>query len=249
MLSTPRGRGRLARVRFVILFPGRAGSSYLNTMLERHPDIEMKGEMLGALRWEGSERQLEWTARFLRGPIVSRQSAYGFKTKLRDIYDPPAFGDILRANDARVIELTRANDIKHAVSRINARRLHERTGRWNREPGDPPLEPAPITPEDFDFHLGKVESEKADIHTFVEQLGLPSLTITYEDLLGSLQATVEQLFAFISVRSIPVVGRTQKNTDDNLARAVTNLGELREHYRGTRFEAMFDDHSSRGSAR
>jgi LPS sulfotransferase NodH len=235
---------RRGRVHFVILFPGRAGSSYLNTMLERHPDIEIKGEMLGALRREGSERQLEWTERFLRGPIVSRQSAYGFKTKLRDIHDPTAFGAILHAYDTRVIELTRANDIKHAVSRVNARRLHERTGRWNREAGDPPLEPAPITPEDFDFHLRKVESEKADIRTYVEQLGLPSLTLTYEDLLGSLQPALEQLFEFISVRTITVEGKTKKNTDDNLGRAVTNLAELRDHYRGTRFEGMFDDRSS-----
>ncbi len=39
MFTTRRGR-----VHFVILFPGRAGSSYLNTMLEHHPDIEIKGE-------------------------------------------------------------------------------------------------------------------------------------------------------------------------------------------------------------
>lgn len=244
MFTTRRGR-----VHFVILFPGRAGSSYLNTMLERHPDIEIKGEMLGALRKEGSERQLEWTTRFLRGPVVSRRAAFGFKTKLRDIHDPAAFGAILRATDCRVIELTRVNDVKHAVSRINARRLHDQTGRWNREPGDPPLEPAPITPADLDLHLERVETEKADIHTFVEQLGLPALTINYEDLLGALRPTLEQLFAFISVRDIAVEGTTQKNTDDNLGRAVTNLADLRDHYRGTRFEAMFEDRSSSESAR
>jgi LPS sulfotransferase NodH len=213
-------------------------------MLERHPDIEMKGEVLGALRKEGSERQLEWTSRFLRGPVVSRRSAYGFKTKLRDIHDRDAFGTILRTENARVIELTRANRVKHAVSRINARRLHDITGRWNRSAGDPPLEPAPITPEEFDLNLGKVEAEKADIHAYVEQLGLPALTLTYEDLLGSLQPTLAQLFAFISVRPITVEGTTKKNTDDNLGRAVTNIAELRDHHRGTRFEAMFEDRSS-----
>jgi LPS sulfotransferase NodH len=213
-------------------------------MLERHPDIEMKGEVLGALRKEGSDRQLEWTRRFLRGPVVSRKHAFGFKTKLRDIHDRAAFGAILKAENTRVIELTRTNDVKHAVSRVNAHRIHEQTGRWNRRAGEPPLHPAPIAPADFDEHLERVVAQKADIHAYVEQLGLPSLTLTYEDLLRSLQPTLARLFDFISVQSIAVEGTTKKNTDDDLGRAVTNLPELRDHYRGTRFEAMFEDRSS-----
>ena len=85
MLTTRRGRGKRERERFVILFPGRAGSSYLVTMLAAHPQIEVKSEVLGALRKDGSSAQLEWAARFLRGPLVSRHKAFGFKTKLRDV--------------------------------------------------------------------------------------------------------------------------------------------------------------------
>ena len=243
-MFTSRRRG----VRFVILFPGRAGSSYLNTMLERHPDIAMKGEVLGALRAEGSERQLEWTRRYLRGPLIWRRKATGFKTKLRDVHDPAQFGAILRAHDARVIELTRTDDLKHAVSRINARRLHAITGRWNRRPGDPSLEPAEIAPDDLEHHLRRVQIEKADIHTFVDHLGQPSLTITYEELLGSLQPTLARLFTFISVPEVTMDGTTQKNTDDDLARAVPNLPELRAHFRGTPFEPLFDE-PARGPAR
>jgi LPS sulfotransferase NodH len=232
----------------VILFPGRAGSSYLVTMLAAHPQIEVKSEVLGALRKDGSSAQLEWAARFLRGPLVSRHKAFGFKTKLRDIRDADGFAEVLKNANVRVVELGRLNDVKHAVSRINARRLHEITGRWNREPGDAPLQATAITPDDLRHHLERVEIEKADIHNYVEALGLPTLALNYEDLLSNLRPTLARLFDFIDVPDIEVVGTTQKNTDDDLGRAVTNLEELREHFQGTKYASMFDERAPHESS-
>lgn len=223
----------------MILFPGRAGSTYLNSILDQHPAIAMKGEVLGGIRKQGAAAQLEWTHRYLRGRVLARARAVGFKTKLRDVLDLDGFASELRSFDARMIELGRANDVKHAVSRINARRLHEITGRWNRLPDDPKLEPIAIAPADLEHHLRKAEEEKAAIHDFVASLGLPSLVLQYEDLLFDLQPTLARLFGFLGVPEISIAGRTQKNTADDLTRAVTNVDELRAHFAGTRYEDMF----------
>ena len=65
-------------VRFVILFPGRSGSTYVISALDAHPAITAKGEVLDPLRPEGPQAQLDWTRRYLRGPAVNRSKAVGF---------------------------------------------------------------------------------------------------------------------------------------------------------------------------
>jgi len=73
--------------------------------------------------------------------------AVGFKTKLKDLWDGGAFATMLRARDVRVIALRRRDVVRLAVSNINARRVVERTGRWNRHAGSPALPPLEVAPE------------------------------------------------------------------------------------------------------
>jgi hypothetical protein len=73
----------------------------------------------------------------------------------------------------------------------------------------------------------------------VGSLGLPSLALQYEGLLLDLQPTLATLFGFIGVPEITIAGTTKKNTADDLSHAVTNVDELRVHFAGTRYEAMF----------
>ncbi|MFM8971397.1 MAG: hypothetical protein ACKOOG_01890, partial [Actinomycetota bacterium] len=160
-------------VRFVILFPGRTGSTFLVSALDAHPDIEAKGEVLDGLRSRGADVQRAWLDRYFRATLVGRYRAVGFKTKLRDVFDQEHFGASIDRHDARVIVLDRRNDVKHAVSRITARVLRERTGRWNRYEGSGELGLIEVDPEDFAQRLGAVEDEKQVIREFADGLGRP----------------------------------------------------------------------------
>lgn len=228
-------------VRFVILFPGRVGSTYLVSALDGHRDIEAKGERLDPLRASGASAQLDWTRRYLRGPIVNRHRAVGFKTKLRDVLDADGFARLLDELDARVMLLDRRNDVKHVVSRVTARHLRDTTGRWNRYGTEPAAAPVEIDPDDFDERLRAVVAEKASIADFVAGLDRPTLGVSYEDLLATPDATFGRVLDFLDVRRRPIRGATEKHTSDDLRDVLVNFETLRARYEGTRFGPMFDE--------
>src|SRR5690349_9925424 len=96
----PTSRRRLRR--FVILFPGRAGGTYLASGLAEHPRITVKTEPLGMLARQGVDQQARWIHTFLRGPRVGRAAAVGFSTKVDDIARPDVLRDELRGVNASV---------------------------------------------------------------------------------------------------------------------------------------------------
>jgi LPS sulfotransferase NodH len=228
-------------VRFVILFPGRTGSTFLVSALDAHPDIEAKGEVLDGLRSKGVDVQRAWLDRYFRTPFVGRHRAVGFKTKLRDVFDQEHFAAAIERYDALVIVLDRRNDVKHAVSRITARVLRERTGRWNRYEGSDELGLIEVDPDDFAERLTAVEDEKRVIRDFADSLGRPYLDLDYEDLLADPDATFGRVFDLLGVRRVPVQGATFKNTSDDLGEVIANFADLRSRYVGTPYEAMFDE--------
>jgi len=60
-------------VRFVILFPGRTGSTFLVSALDSHRDVEAKGEVLDGLRAKGVETQRAW------GSLSARASSWALQ--------------------------------------------------------------------------------------------------------------------------------------------------------------------------
>jgi LPS sulfotransferase NodH len=225
----------------VILFPGRTGSTFLVSALDAHPKVEAKGEVLDGLRAEGVDAQRAWVDRYLRGPVVGRSKVIGFKTKLRDVLDKEAFTAAVERYNTQIIVLDRRNDVKHAVSRITARVLRDRTGRWNRYEGSAGLGLIEIDPEDFASRLSAVEEEKGVIRSYVAGLDRPHLYIDYEDLCADPPATFEKVFKYLGVASLPVAGVTLKNTSDDLREVISNFDALRKLYAGTPYEAMFAD--------
>jgi LPS sulfotransferase NodH len=232
---------RRSVTRFVLLFPGRSGSTYLISALDAHPAITAKGEVLDPIRPQGPEAQLDWTRRYFRGPVVNRSKAVGFKTKLRDVLDQDGFARLLEEFDARLIYLDRRNDVKHAISRITARRLKDSTGRWNRYDGDATLEAFDVDLDDFAERLTAVEEEKATIAEYVGAVDRPLLHLDYEDLLAEPDPTFHRVLAFLGLPPAPIRGNTLKNTSDDLRDVVANFDALRARYAGTRYEPMFDE--------
>jgi LPS sulfotransferase NodH len=228
--------------RFVILFPGRVGSTYLVSALAEHPEVVADGERLSGLRPRGAEAQLAWARTFLRGPVVGRARARGFKTKLRDVQDPQGFADLVGDLDVRVLLMSRRNDVKHAVSRVTAKDLHEATGRWNRydEAGAAPA-PVHVDLERFHRLLDGVIADKAEIADYVRSLDRPTLEVEYEQLLAGPTAVFAQVQEFLGVRPRDLRGATVKNTSDDLRDVVANFDELRASVTGDEQRAMFDE--------
>jgi LPS sulfotransferase NodH len=229
--------------RYVILFFGRDGSTYLSSLLESHPDIRQLYEQFGGMRkkGQGAKEQLDWARDFFTPSVIGRVGAVGFKTKIADVLDLEGFARLLREKRCHIIQMRRLNLVKAVVSRFTGRRLNEETGRWNlykQEDRQPAMR---VDPVEFDTYLKERESAYAYLETYVRQLDLPTLKIFYEDLMLDRDAVVRSVLAFLRVKPRALVGTTLKHTSDNLREAILNFNELRAHYRGSEYEAMFDE--------
>lgn len=248
-----------ARVNFLILFQGRAGSSFLVDALAKVPGVVAEGEMLvgvdpahGSLRNrvrrllrplpdDGVDRlQLTWTRTFFRGDWPGAR-AVGFKTKVRDVFDLEGFARVLAEEHVRVIVLERRNLVKQAVSNLNAERLHAAHGEWNLRDGQGNLGSFEADPDRFDDLLRKVVLEHEVLDAFVRYLRLPLLRLDYEGLVQDRNAWFHAACAFLGLPASEPVSQVRKNTGDDLRSVLRNFAALRARYEGSRFAAMFDD--------
>ena len=228
---------------FVILFVERAGSTYLTSLLDSHPDAVCLREEFAVIKEKGGTAadQLEWADKFLTPALIGRVKAKGFKTKLMDILDPAGFGQLLTKLGCRVIQLQRRNTVKAVVSTINAKRLHDKVGTWNLLKETDRLPAFEIELADFKARIAEREAWDHEIEAFTATLQIPVKQLYYEDLLNDEQFFLNQIFEFINVTPKPVQGKTFKNTKDNLKEVILNFEELKAHYQDTPYASMFDE--------
>ncbi len=229
--------------RFVILFVERAGSTYLTTLLNSHPEIRCVTEKLDAIKQEGkgAQAQLEWTDKYLTPPFIGSNRAIGFKTKELDILDQQGFQRILAQKNCRIIQLQRQNTVKAVISTINARRLHDKSGSWNLLKESDRRPPMEVDLDEFDQLIKLREKWDQDLEAYVQQLDLPTISLFYEELLEDEAVLVSKIFNFLEVPHQPVKGKTIKNTKDNLREAIINFDELRAKYANSVYGPMFDE--------
>jgi hypothetical protein len=242
--------------RFVLLFEGRSGSSWVTEILEGHLEVAVDFEPLaafpGGVQGKLKERDLAAAARLTSEQVDAARAsltrvggnpvaAAGFNTKLSDVLDLPAFGSLLRETRAQIILLMRRNLVKQTVSLFRAERLAEATGEWNLydEADCPPA--FAINPGLFDEWLRTTSAERERLRQFAIGLELPMLCVYYEDLLSDRERALDLIFSFLGVEYNGANGRARKNTSADLREAVTNFDELRSRYVGTEYEPMFDE--------
>jgi LPS sulfotransferase NodH len=173
-------------------------------------------------------------------PRSRRCRAVGFKTKPKDVWDLVAFGEVLRARDVRVVSLRRRNPVKLAVSTLNARRLHERSGRWNRVASDPELGPLQVAPAELSAVIERCTAAQAEVDALVGALGLASIALDYEDLLVDRTAWLRRVTDFLGVAPLSAAGRVEKATDDDLRVALADFDAHAAYFRATAHAPHFD---------
>lgn len=233
------------RTNFVIVFEGRSGSTFLVEALDSHPDVVAKKEAFAAIRKDitagkyDRREQALWLREFFASEPDAR--ALGFKVKYKDIVEPEETAKVLRDCGAKVIRLTRMNRIKLVVSLMNGRRLHDETGDWNRYDGKGQAPPLLAPLDEFDANLRKVDRREEALIQYVSDLSLDTLELFYEDILQDSDDVFRRVCSFLGVPFRELTSNTRKNTTDNLEDALVNFEELRAHYAGTPYEAMFGE--------
>ncbi len=220
---------RIPPVRYVTMFPGRCGSTYLTDHLGDHPNVVANYEILSQYpdSWAQQKSFLDEMIQTRRNPQVM---AIGLKTKLRHLRSWTAFAEYLHQNRFRVIHLTRANQLKMVVSIVRAEMLRKRFGTSNLIRHDQqPIEATAIPIPAFSKARRRLKHQLR-LQRFVDQLDLPKLKLTYEDLLRDEESVLRMVWDFLNVRPLKTSGRTRKNTPQDIRRVVTNLDEILDHF-------------------
>jgi len=229
--------------RFLILFEGRSGSTYLVEALDNHPDIRAGKELLGAVKakrnW--SESQLEFLNEYYFGHETEKYRAIGCKTKHRDIPRKRELAQWLHDNQVKIILQRRRNRVKRMVSVVNGLRLREETGDWNLYRSEDQRGGIEIDVDKFEQWLQRDEDRLEVLVDYATSLQLPTLSVYYEELLTSAESTIERICGFLEVPYQPLEGNCLKNTSDDLSDAVVNFNELKNRFIGTVYEEMFDE--------
>lgn len=216
-------------IRYVVLFPGRSGSTYLTDHMGSHPSIVANYEILSQYQrsWSQQKDFLDEMVTTKRNPRVV---AIGLKTKVRDVLDWKQFATYLQQHEFKVIHLTRTNQLKLVVSVVRAELLRQQCGASNliRDQFNE-IGPTVIPLEKFERARKRIRRQRM-LGRKVARLKLPTLEITYEGLLNNERAVLNQVWDFLEVPSSQTSGRTRKNTPQDLHSAVLNLDEILQHY-------------------
>lgn len=230
--------------RFVVLFEGRSGSTYLIESLASHPQIRAEKEILATLKQRVDRGTAEPNAQLraveeLFAPGQHEYNVVGFKTKLKDILDWENLAEVLQKLDTRIILLQRRNRIKLLVSLMNAMQLNEATGDWNlyNESDRQPM--IHIDVGEFKQWLDRTEQSNAYLNSYARQLQLPLFEVFYEDIFENAGETFERTCQFLDVPYRSLRGSCIKNTSDDLREVVENFDELKAAFAGTQYEDMF----------
>jgi hypothetical protein len=162
-------------IRFVILFHGRSGGSYLKSLLNSHPKVHAFGETL--VGHENADQQIAKARIRLTVEPDTKLHAIGFKTKFGDVIDFKAFSSLLHELDCRVIYLRRRNWVKWSVSWQNAIRLNDTLGKWNLKSQDRSLGPIAIDPGQFHESLLSFPDMLRVSDEMIRNLELPVLRL------------------------------------------------------------------------
>ena len=228
-MNTPQIPNRPPPVRYVMLFPGRTGSTYLTDHMASHPQIVANYEILSQYQesWDQQKAFLDDMISTNRRPRIQ---AIGFKTKITSVLAPFKFEKYLKENDFRVIHLTRDNQLKFIVSIVRAKMLRAKTGTSNlifqeHQAVGPTAIPL------VEFAKAKRRLRRRNrLSRIIDRIKVPTVELSYEDMLQNEQSVLKKLWGFLNVKNIATVGRTRKNTPQDLRTAVTNLDEIINHH-------------------
>ena len=216
-------------VRYVTLFPGRTGSTYLTDHLGDHPNVVANYEILSQYQesWPQQKEFLDSLVHTKRDPKII---AIGLKTKIRDVLDWEQFEAYIQRNQFKVLHLSRRNHLKLVVSVVRAELLRQQCGVSNLISNQfEELGPTIIPLERFEKARRRIRRQLR-LQKIIKRLNLPLLEIVYEEMLSNERGVLNRVWDFLEVERVITSGRTRKNTPPDLRSAVVNLDEIIDRY-------------------
>jgi len=224
--------------KFVIYAYQRTGSTLLVDLLNSHPEINCKGELL-LNKMHNPKRYLQIQAGMAESPI------FGFKLltphfDYQKIRDPRAFMAGLYESNYQIILLQRQSTFRTALSllyAIKSWRFHFQNPQAHIQ-----LEKITINPDELVSKINWIEHSKKIQEDSV--MHLPHLKLTYEgDLLDNErhQMAIDNICDYLQIPHAPVNSQFIKLTPDCISQLVTNMDEIVDYFRKSPYRDYLED--------
>ncbi|ESY13891.1 hypothetical protein X748_02775 [Mesorhizobium sp. LNJC386A00] len=228
---------------FAIVFVGRQGSSYLQGLIDSHPDATCEGELFSptvrlladlvrrrTISYRNS-RQRDVAAYLSRKLHKKKSAAIGFKMPYLSLVEHPEAREAFEAFGYKVIRLSRDNLLDQYISF----KLAQINNAWRSDRGSMKITHFAAEPEDVAEAFQKWTEWDSRLAQLVETL--PNLHVTYEELVDG--SGVFRSLEFLNLRKVPLHSPFRRQRSGSQSDILENYAELKDHFARTQWARFF----------
>ena len=224
--------------KFIIVGRSRTGSTFLQSMLNAHPEVHAKSEVL--TRTYGTPVKNVLQDVFSRQPSAIK--ALGFKM----FYDHPLDCDggaywqgLAEMEDLHVIHLKRHNILRALISEKIARK----TAVWGvkSERGQVDSQRKLVSFSVEELRAAFEWTKRAEERSELLFAGHPSVTIQYEALIDHPQRELQRVTDMLGLEHHNPVSRLRKQNREKLSDLLQDYTTIKKAFQGTEWQGYFDE--------
>lgn len=197
---------------FAIVCLGRVGSTYLEQMLDSHPEASCEGEILRPDRIPNASAE---TVRSTLDRLVHERGgcAAGFKLPLVSFAPPPGIFEVLSDRGYKLVHLYRENRLDQYISL----QLAIASAAWRSTDGPYVKDAVELPPDATLANVAAFENADAKIEDMTK--AFPRIALSYEQLTGSegMAAVCEFLGLPPAVMSATISRQRQRSQRESIA--------------------------------
>ena len=210
---------------------GRTGSTLLAGLLDSHPEIECRGELLGLQYGYVEHPGISRKAFLEHHAYTTSLPIRGFKMPLDWVFNHPGIFDDFAELGYRIIRLDRRNALEHLVSI----KLAQTNTDWSSA-RHYTVQKTRVTPLELFTFIGARNAYNVVLDRFSAPLA--NAHFHYEDLLRP--QTQEHLLNFLGARGHPLKAQTTRQRSGTLAESIENYPDLSRELSKTPYAPLLD---------
>jgi LPS sulfotransferase NodH len=243
--------------KFVVLFVGRCGGTWLSSMIRNVPQVYMQNEVFAGVCRNLSgkndtvpypdtdaekKRHRNLQSAFLERATIPKTNKFfkdvepvgdeiasGFLLKYRQILHVEDFVKFVHDNDCKVIYLKRENILQQAISYFGGFQAKKINGSYNVIGSAKPVETFEVNPQELISKTQEFDRDNQNFENFLSKNDFNEHWITYEDMLADVNGQVNGVLRHIGVESqSKFTTNVKKNLKNSIKETLENYDECYE---------------------